>query len=186
MAEELLTPLGRMRTMHLKQSWLSWIEKRLPLLEQRQVQAHLDQCPECAAEISEMQDLVGALEAMPAALAALPWQKERLWPAIRAGLRVTPAALRPARWAAWVSTAALLVVFGGAWWASLSNVAPAATAEASYIALPPATPHLPLILPQQTLAGNDLPCPALPRSTPQPLPAPAQTPVFAGTSAPGG
>ena len=172
--------------MHLKQSWLRCIEKRLTPVEQHQAQAHLDQCPGCAADLGEMQDLVAALEAMPAALAALPWQKERLWPAIRAGMQVTPAVLRPARWAAWVSTAALLVMFSGVWWASIFNVAPMATIEASYIAQPPATPYSPMTPPQETQAGNDLPHLALPRSTPQPLPAPAQTPVFGGTVASGG
>jgi hypothetical protein len=177
--------------MHLKQDWLRWIEKRLSPSEQRQAQAHLAQCPKCDAEMSEMRDLVEALEAIPAALSAVPWRKERLWPAIRAALTMPPAALRPSHWARWVSTASLLVVFCGVWWGSTFNGAPVATTEVSYIARPPATPQLPMTPPQAKLAGNSLPPLAQTGGTPQPMPAPVQTPIFAGkvltgTVAPGG
>jgi hypothetical protein len=175
-----LANLGRMWNMHLKQNGLRWIEKRLSPSEQRQAQAHLAQCAKCDAELSEMQDLVGALEAIPAALSALPWHKERLWPAIWAALAARPAALRPSHWARWVSTASLLVVFCGVWWGSTFYVVPVATTQASYIAQPPATPHLPVTPPQAEPAGNSLPRPAKASGTPQPLPAPVQTPIFAG------
>ena len=168
--------------MHLKISGLRWIEKRLSPSEQRQARAHLAQCPKCDAELSEMQDLVEALEAIPAALSALPWHKERLWPAIRAALAAPPKVLRPNVWARWVSTASILVVFCGVWWGSTFNIAPVTTTQASYIARPPATPHLPVTPPQAELDRNGLSQPVQPSGTPQPLPAPVQTPIFAGTA----
>ena len=178
--------------MHLKLNGLRWIEKRLSPRERRQAEAHLVQCPKCDAELRETQDLVETLEAIPGALSALPWQKERLWPAIRAALAAPPAALRPSQWTRWLTTASLLVALCGVWWGTTFNVvAPVATVEASYMAWPPATPHLPVTPPQTELAGNSLPRLAQTSATPQPFPAPAQTPIFAGkvftgTAAPGG
>jgi hypothetical protein len=171
--------------MHLKQP-LRWIEKRLSPGKQRQAEAHRAQCPKCDTEMSEMQDLVEALEAIPAALSTVHWQKERLWPAIRAALAASPAALRPTQWARWVSLVSLFAVFCGVWWGSTFNVAPVATVEASYFARPLATPYMPL-----TTAQAELPGLTQASGTPQPLPAPAQTPIFAGkmytgTMAPGG
>ncbi len=166
--------------MHLKQNALRWIEKRLSLTERRQAEAHLAQCAKCDAEVSELQDLVEALEAIPAALSALPWHKERLWSAIWAALAAPPRALRPSLWAMWVGTASLLVVFCTAWWGSAFYAIPVVTAEASYFAQPPATPHLPVTPPQAEPAGSSPSRLAQASGTPQPLPAPVQTPIFAG------
>ena len=170
----------------LKHLWLEWIEKRRSRDPQAQ-DALRD------ADASERRDLVDALEAIPAALATLPWRKERLWPAIRAGLQA-PAPTRRApgvsRWAAWASTASLLVVFGGAWWGSVLTVSPATTVAASYLAQPLATPQLPVTPPREELT-SDISQRLTLSGTPQPLPAPAQTPIisgtiFTGTVTPGG
>jgi hypothetical protein len=167
--------------MHLKLIWLRWIEKRLSRGEQRQAQAHLALCPECGAELVEMQDLVEALEAIPAALSTVPWRKERLWPAIWAGLHPPPTALRASRWVSGLSTASLLAVFCGVWWGSMFNAASVTTVEASYVAPPPAASQLLVTPPREELTGNIPPRLVLPTGTPQPLPAPAQTPIFSGT-----
>jgi len=178
--------------MHLKLNGLRWIEKRLSPSTQRQEEGHLAQCAKRDSELGELQDLVEALEAIPAALSALPWHKERLWPAIWAALAAPPAAaLRLSHWATWISTATLVVVFCGVWWGSAFYASPVVTTEASYIAQPPATPHLPVTPPLAEPAGNSLSRLAQASGTPQPVPAPVQTPIFAGkvltgTVAPGG
>ncbi len=177
--------------MHLRQTWLRWIEKRLSPDEQCQAQAHLAACPKCGAELGEMQELIEALQTIPGALSTVPWRKERLWPAIRARLQPPSTAPGVSRWVSGLSTASLLVVFCGVWWGSMFNATPVAPVEASYIAQPPATLQLPVTPHRQELGGNIPTRLALPSGTPQPLPAPAQTPIFSGkiftgTVTPGG
>ncbi len=177
--------------MHLKQNALRWIEKRLSPSDRRQAQAHLARCANCDAELSELQDLVDTLGAIPAALSAVPWHKERLWSAIWAALAAPPRVLRLSPWAMRVSTASLLVVFCAVWWGSTFYAVPVVATQASYIAQPPATPHLPVTPPQAEPAGSSPSRLAQASGTPQPLPAPVQTPIFAGkvltgTVAPGG
>jgi hypothetical protein len=174
--------------MHLKRSWLRWIEKRLTPGEQQQAQVHLAACPDCGAEVSEMQDVVEALEALPAALSALAWRPERLWPAIRVSLQSPPP--RPNRWISRVGLASLVVVFCGVWWGSVFSTSPVATVEVSYIARPQITPQQPMTPPREELAENMPPQRVVFSATPQPLPAPAQTPIlstliFTGTVTPG-
>jgi len=138
-----------------------------------------------------MQELVAALEAIPAALRSLPWSKERLWPAVRAGWQRRPAS-HGRHWATWVSLATLCVMACGAWLGSSLNAAPAATLDAHFGAPPPAT--APWRLTPLLTEGAER---VQPQQTPQsgrtavPLPAPAQTPVYSGavltsTVAPGG
>jgi hypothetical protein len=181
--------VGADRDMHLKRSWLRWIEKRLTPGEQQQAQAHLAACPDCGAELSEMQDVVEALEALPVALSALAWRPERLWPAIRVSLQ-SPPAPRPNGWISRVSLVSLVVVFCGVWWGSVFSTSPVATVEVSYVARPQTTPQLPMTPPREELAGTILPRLTGFSATPQPLPAPAQTPIFStsiftGTVTPG-
>lgn len=163
---------------HLPPDPLALIEPREPRAENSEAEA-------------ETRDLVESLEAIPAALRTLPWRKERLWPAVRAGLQRRPAVSHGWRWATWVSLASLLVIFSGAWWGSLLNASSSATPETRYVAQPPATAEW-----RVTPALARVAAAAQPRQTPLsgktplPQPAPAQTPnfsevVFRGTAAPG-
>ena len=172
---------------HFQKNWLPWLEKRLPPDEQQAVAQHLAACQACGAEAAETRDLVDALAAMPSALQALPWRQERLWPAIRAGLQSRPAAYRAWSWATWASLALLLAMFCGVWWGGTFNTSASASGEASYIAQPPTAatvepaatirPHLtPISAASPSLEGG-----APMFGTPQPVPAPAQTPLFSGT-----
>lgn len=145
-----------------------------------------------ATEAAETRELVATLEAIPAALRTLPWRKERLWPAVRAGWQRRPAEAFGRRWATVLSLASLCVIFSGAWLGSTLTASPFATLDTRYGAPPPATASWQLT---PLLGGGAVR--AQPQSTPQgsqtpmPLPAPAQTPlvsgsVLTGTVAPGG
>ena len=162
--------------MHLKRGWLQWIEKRLPAGERSQVQAHLADCPACEAELAEWQGLVESLETMPGALSAVPWHKDRLWQAVRAQVRVLPAVRGLGQGFRLASAALLMVIACGLWWESVLSVSPVATFQPVYLAPPPATPPGQVMGLQKTLPVRASVLAAPDRETPQPMPAPVQTP----------
>ena len=180
--------------MHPHLDQLSLIEKRLSPEESRQAETHLADCPACRAELAETRELAEALEAIPGGLETLSWRQDRLWPAIRAGLQRRPPVYGAWRWATWVSLVLLVTMFSSIWWGDALNASPWATVGASYVAQPPATAQLSLTSLTaehlQTIQTRLAPLSgASPTATPQPLPAPAQTPlisgmIFTGTVAP--
>ncbi len=175
--------------MHFRRDWLPWLEKRLRPAEQQRAEAHLKDCAACRADLAETRDLVDALAALPLALEALPWHKESLWPAIRAGLYRRPPVGRAWRWATGVSLLLLLAVFSGVWPAALGISTSTAPAGAVYVAQPPGTAQGPATPSETTWAPLAPLSGGQPMATP--LPAPAQTPAFSGltptrTVAPGG
>lgn len=154
--------------MHIHQSWLALIEKRLSAAERARTAAHLAACPECREELAEMRDLVSAM----AAMRVLPGHARNLWPAIWARVQRRAAAARPAySWQLAASTGLVavclvtLTLFGpalsGSWPATIE------LANTSQITLQtPLAPHT---------ASNAAATARAPQAE-FPIPAPVQTP----------
>lgn len=102
-----------MRSQHLGREAWRWLDGGLSPEESAQVEAHLEQCPGCRAEMQALREMAGALGALPAALEALPMRPSLAWANVQARLRevrsrtVSP---HPA-WRAALSLACVLVVF---------------------------------------------------------------------------
>lgn len=158
--------------MHIYQSWLALIEKRLSPADRARVEAHLAACPECREKLAEMRDLVGALEAMPVALRAMPGRAQNLWPAIWERVQRRAAAARPVySWqlAASLSLVAVCLITLSLFGPALSGswTVTAGLADPAQVTLE--TP----LAPQSALSAAST---ARAPQTEFPLPAPVQTP----------
>jgi len=164
--------------MHIHQSWLALIEKRLSPTARARVEAHLTACPVCREELAEMRELVSAMEAMPSALRSWPGRRPSLWPAIWARVQRRAAAARPAySWqlAASVSLVAVCLVTLTLFGPTLSGSWPATIelANTSQITLQtPLAPH----------AASNAAATARAPQAEFPMPAPVQTPRPGPTS----
>jgi hypothetical protein len=154
--------------------WLSWLGKHLSPAGQQPGEARL----------AERRDIVDALEAMPAALHSLPWRREEVWAAIRAGLPGRPKLYPTWQWATYASVALLFFVSFGAWWGSA--LTSPANPQPAYAVQPPAAAHTPLtpLAAEPAFTQKHFSSSGASSLTPLPTPVPAQTPIFSGTVSP--
>jgi hypothetical protein len=159
---------------HIGHSGLPYIEKRLSPPERRRVEAHLAVCAACRAEIAELADTVNMLDAMPAAMRAMPWSPDRAWLVVWARLQTSP--LKRPAYPAWQLGFSLALVMS---FFTLTSLWPRVVATGVSVTIgvgsaPRMTEHTPLAFfaPHPALPPTAVQTHSVSTAAPAPIPTP--------------